>query len=49
MPVHTLDPDLAKEIDALMAGPVPPRPTVIVVGDEDIIGFTPAPGWKGQA
>jgi hypothetical protein len=49
MPAHDLDPNLAHEIDAMMSGPVPPRPTVIVVGDDDIIGFTPAPGWKGPA
>jgi hypothetical protein len=46
MPANRLDPELAREIDALMSGRVPPRPTVIVVGDDDVIGFTPAPGWK---
>jgi hypothetical protein len=46
MPARYLGPDLAREIDALMAGPIPPRPAVIVVGDDDVAGFTPAPGLK---
>jgi hypothetical protein len=33
----------ADEIDALMRAPVKPRPSVIVVGDDDVVGFTPAP------
>ena len=31
------------EIDALMTGPVRKMPSIIVVGDDDVIGFTPAP------
>jgi hypothetical protein len=49
LPDPGLDPDIAYEIEALMAGPIPPRPAVIVVGDDDVVSFTPAPGWSGQA
>lgn len=38
-----LDPAVAARIDELMAGPVKPMPKVIVVGDEAVSGFTPAP------
>jgi len=49
MPANRLDPELAREIDALMSGRVPPRPTVIVIGDDDVMGFTPAPGWTSSS
>ena len=32
-----------EEIDALMREPVKDWPAVIVVGDDDVVGFTPAP------
>lgn len=35
--------ELARQIDDLMAEPVPPRPSVVVVGDDNVVGFTPAP------
>jgi hypothetical protein len=38
-----LKPEIAREIDALMAGPVRPRPSVIVVGDDVVASFTPPP------
>ncbi|MBS0360178.1 MAG: hypothetical protein JSR98_02260 [Proteobacteria bacterium] len=31
-----------EEIEALMQGPVKDWPSVIVVGDDDVVGFTPA-------
>ena len=31
------------EIDALMKGPVRKMPSIVVVGDDDVIGYTPAP------
>jgi hypothetical protein len=42
LPVSRLDPETARLIDALMAQPIKGRPAVIVVGDPDVIGFTPA-------
>jgi hypothetical protein len=36
-------PEIAHEIDVLMAGPIRPRPAVIVVGDDVVASFTPAP------
>lgn len=33
----------SEEIDFLMSGPVKERPSIILVGDEDMVGFTPAP------
>ena len=32
---------LAREIDALMAGPVRDRPAITVVGDDDVFGVYP--------
>lgn len=32
-----------EEIEALMQGPVARQPSVVVLGDEDVVGFTPAP------
>ncbi len=32
----------AEMIERLMAQPVPKRPSIIVIGDDDIVGFTPA-------
>lgn len=42
LPDRGLDPEIVREIDALMAGPIAARPAVIVVGDDDVISFTPA-------
>jgi hypothetical protein len=33
---------LARQIDALMAGPTAERPSIIVLGDEAVFGITPA-------
>jgi len=43
VPASRLDPETARLIDALMAQPIKGRPAVIVVGDPDVTGFTPAP------
>lgn len=43
----TPDADLADQIEALMAAPVSPPPAVIVVGDDDVAGFTPASRRSG--
>ena len=37
-----------EDIDALMRGPVKERPAIIVLGDEDVFGFTPAPSASGN-
>lgn len=34
--------ELASQIDALMAQPIKSRPAVLVFGDDDVHGFTPA-------
>ena len=47
MPARDPDPDLIREIDAVMAGPIATQPAVIVVGDDVLASFTPAPGWTG--
>lgn len=31
-----------EEIETLMHGPVAERPTITVLGDDDVVGFTPA-------
>jgi hypothetical protein len=35
--------EMTKRIDRLMAGPVKERPAIVVFGDDDLVGFTPAP------
>jgi hypothetical protein len=49
LPATRLDPDTARLIDALMAQPIKGRPAVIVVGDPDVTGFTPAPAPKAES
>jgi hypothetical protein len=36
------EPELtAQDIDALMSGPIKDWPSIIVVGDEDVVGYNP--------
>jgi hypothetical protein len=38
-----LDDETRALIDELMSGPIKPFPQIIVVGDDAVSGFTPAP------
>lgn len=35
--------EIARQIEALMREPVKEPPSIIVVGDDDVFGITPAP------
>ncbi|HEX3364732.1 hypothetical protein [Phenylobacterium sp.] len=48
-PDRGLDPEIVREIDGLMTGPVAARPTVIVVGDDAVLSFTPAPRTASES
>ncbi len=41
-PVRPMPPEALDEIEELMALPIKKPPAIILFGDEDVVGFTPA-------
>jgi len=41
-PAPPIPPEALEEIDELMALPIKKPPAIIVFGDDDVVGFTPA-------